>query len=97
MIEVLENSVDASIAVDIKESICDEIDQGRFDVVLDLSRVDFIDSSGMGAIVGAFKHMGTRGTFAVACVTKSVSQVFRMTRMDKVFDVYPTLDEAVAR
>ena len=89
--------MDASIAVDFKDCLCQEIDHGRFDVVLDLSRVEFIDSSGMGAIVGAFKHMGTRGTFAVACVTKSVSQVFRMTRMDKVFDVYPTLDEALVR
>ena len=94
--EVLDDRIDSSVALDFKEHLCRAIDRGQFEVVLDLSRVTFIDSSGIGAIVGVFKHLGTRGTFSVAGLTRSVAQVFKLTRMDKVFDVYSSVEEALA-
>ncbi|MEM7426038.1 MAG: STAS domain-containing protein [Pseudomonadota bacterium] len=94
--EVLDDRIDSSIAVDFKDYVCRAIDSGQYDVVLDLSRVDFVDSSGIGAIVGVFKHLGTRGTFSVAGLTRSVARVFQLTRMDKVFQVYPSVEEALA-
>ena len=93
--EILDGRIDASSAIEFKDHICGVIDEGKHEIVLDLSRVDFIDSSGIGAIVGVFKHLGRRGTFAVAGLTRSVERVFQLTRMDKVFRVYPSVDEAL--
>ena len=94
--EILDGRIDAASAVDFKDQICGAIDEGKHEVVLDLSRVDFIDSSGIGAIVGVFKHLGRRGTFAVSGLTRSVERVFQLTRMDKVFRVYPNVEEALS-
>ena len=52
IVSVLDPRIDASTAVDLKAQICEVIDEGQHELVLDLSRVDFIDSSGIGAIVG---------------------------------------------
>ena len=64
-------------------------------VALDLSEVHFIDSSGLGAIVAAMKHMGNSRKLALAGLTPTVEKVFRLTRMDSVFSVFPTLDGAL--
>ena len=65
-------------------------------VVLDLSSVDFIDSSGLGAIVAAMKAMPEKSRLELAGLTNGVDKVFRMTRMDSIFKIHSSYDEAVA-
>ena len=95
IVSVLDPRIDASTAVDLKAQICEVIDEGQHELVLDLSRVDFIDSSGIGAIVGILKYLGRRGSFAIAGLSKKAEQVFRLTKMDKVFRLYPSVDDAL--
>jgi anti-sigma B factor antagonist len=65
-------------------------------IALDLSGVDFIDSSGLGAIIAALKQLNGRGDLVIVGAKPSVLNLFRLTRMDKVFRMYRGEDEAVA-
>lgn len=71
-------------------------DGGAAHVVLDMSRIDFMDSSGLGALIAVLKRMSPDGKFELAGLTAPVQRVFDLTRMDRVFKIYKTLDAAVA-
>ena len=97
VIRVFEKRIDASKAPAFKDEMTRCIDGGQNQIVLDLSGVDFIDSSGLGALVSCLKRLGPRGSLAVAGATGAVSRLFTLTRMDKVFTLHPTVDAAVAQ
>ncbi|MQQ08117.1 anti-sigma factor antagonist [Epibacterium sp. SM1979] len=86
--------IDAAMAIQFKEDMRSQTDNGPERVILDLSEVKFIDSSGLGAIVAAMKQLGGGRKLDLAGLTPVVDKVFRLTRMDTVFSLYPTLDEA---
>ena len=79
--------LDAAAADNFKTEICRSIDQGVSSLVLDLSKVEFMDSSGLGAIVACLKHMGSSGSITLAAPTDPVMKVLRLTRMNQVFKV----------
>ncbi|QJF49906.1 STAS domain-containing protein [Roseobacter ponti] len=95
IVSVQDARIDAACAIEFKDAMRSETDGGPDVVVLDLSRVEFIDSSGLGAIVAAMKHMGADRKLALAGLTPKVERVFQLTRMDSVFSVFPTLDGAL--
>ena len=81
------------IAVRVQASRIDAAGaEGR--VVLDLGTVTFIDSSGLGAIVAAMKQLGPARRLELAGMLPMVEKVFRLTRMDSVFRIHPTLAAA---
>ncbi|MEO9649496.1 MAG: STAS domain-containing protein [Roseobacter sp.] len=96
IVSVQETRIDAAVAIEFKDAMRMETDNGPNLVVLDLSRVEFIDSSGLGAIVAAMKHMGKDKKLALAGLTPTVERVFKLTRMDSVFNVFTTLEGALA-
>ncbi|MGE4239242.1 STAS domain-containing protein [Ramlibacter sp.] len=65
-------------------------------LVLDLEDVDFVDSSGLGAMVSILKALGG-GAVAICNAKGAVQSLFKLTRMDKVFALLGSRDEAVAR
>lgn len=97
VVTVNEARIDAAVALAFKDQMRDEIEDGPDIVVLNLSAVDFVDSSGLGAIVASMKTMGPGRSLALAGLTPTVEKVFRLTRMDSVFAMYPTLDAALAQ
>ena len=97
VVTVNEARIDAAVALAFKDQMRDEIEDGPDIVVLNLSAVDFVDSSGLGAIVASMKTMGPGRSLALAGLTPTVEKVFRLTRMDSVFAMYPTLDVALAQ
>ncbi|WP_375229667.1 STAS domain-containing protein [Roseobacter sp. S98] len=96
IVSVEDTRIDAAVALEFKDAMRSETDNGPDLVVLDLSKVEFIDSSGLGAIVAAMKNMGAERKLALAGLTPTVQRVFQLTRMDSVFSVFPTLDGALA-
>jgi anti-sigma B factor antagonist len=96
IVSVQGSRIDAAVAIEFKDAMRLETDNGPDVVVLDLSRVDFIDSSGLGAIVASMKHLGKERKLALAGLTPTVARVFKLTRMDSVFSVFPTVEEALA-
>ena len=91
-----EPRVDARLASEFKQRLLAMIESGHPLIALDLSDVDFLDSSGLGAIVSALKQLNGRGDLVIVGAKPAVTNLFRLTRMDKVFRMYPGTAEAVA-
>jgi len=87
--------IDAAVAIEFKDAMRAATDTPSPTVILDLSQVEFIDSSGLGAIVASMKHLGQSRSLVLAGLTPTVEKVFRLTRMDSVFGVFPTLQDAL--
>ena len=94
VVRVQEKRIDASKAPAFKDEMARCIESGQNQLVLDLSQVDFIDSSGLGALVSCLKRLGPRGS-AVAGATGAVGRLFTLTRMDRVFALHANVDSAV--
>ena len=92
---VEESRIDAQAAVAFKEAMRREVPDGPTSVILDLSQVVFIDSSGLGAIVATMKLLSPDRQLVLAGLNPAVDKVFRLTRMDKVFRIFMTLEEAL--
>lgn len=95
VVKVEDKRIDASKAPAFKDEMTRCIEAGQNQIVLDLSQVDFIDSSGLGALVSCLKRLGPRGSLAVAGATGAVSRLFTLTRMDRVFALHPDVEAAV--
>ncbi|MGV6890238.1 STAS domain-containing protein [Rhodophyticola sp. SM2404] len=96
VITVDEDRIDASVALAFKEGFRSLISENTGDVLLDLGKVDFLDSSGLGALVAARKLMGTDRALDLAQLRPIVAKVMRLTHMDSVFTIHSTCDTALA-
>lgn len=77
--------LDASFAKSFFDSMQGFIKKGHMDIILDLSSVKFVDSTGLGAIVRALKEIGGRGQLLLCGVNDMVLSLLKMTRLDDVF------------
>jgi anti-sigma B factor antagonist len=79
----------------LRKTIRDLVDNGRKKILLNLADVDYIDSSGIGELVGAYTSVrGASGELKLVYLTKRVRDIIQITRLFTVFDVQP--DEAAA-
>ncbi len=90
-----EKRIDASVSTGFKGRMVDWINQGNKRIVLDLSEVDFIDSSGLGAIVSSLKTLGTDGDLVICGIRETVMGLFKLTRMNRVFQIFNDESEAI--
>ena len=97
VVHVVMPRIDALCASAFKEEIAARIEKGHHRLVLDLSDVDFVDSSGLGALVACLKRIGPLGTVAIVGTKGVVSKLFTLTKMDRVFPLYDTVDAAIER
>ncbi|MCI2395638.1 STAS domain-containing protein [Aliiroseovarius sediminis] len=95
VITVEENRIDAAIAISFKDQMR-ELTEGSPDrIVLDMTQVDFIDSSGLGAIVAVMKQACPDKSFELANLSPTVEKVFKLTRMDTVFTIHASVEAAL--
>ncbi len=87
--------LDAAQSVRFKEALRDISDKGADHILLDMSKISFMDSSGLGAIVTVLKQMGQAKSLELAGLTPIVAKVFALTRMDKIFRLHDTVDAAL--
>lgn len=88
VIHVGEDRVDASVAIRFKDAVRALVQGNPARVVMDMSRVGFLDSSGLGAIVSVMKGLPQGSRLELAAVTPNVDRVMRLTRMDTVIPVH---------
>lgn len=86
-IRVDEKRLDAAIATAFKDRVRGMIGDHGPPVMLDLGGVDFMDSSGLGAVIAIFKAMPPDRALVLAGLTPNVARVFRLTRMDTVLNI----------
>jgi anti-sigma B factor antagonist len=81
----------------LRQQVVSLIGGGRSHLVIDLSGVDFIDSVGLGVIVGALKRCRTHGgDLMVVGAVPRVRLLFEITRLDEIIDMHPDLDQALS-
>lgn len=96
IVTVHADRIDAAVAIQFKDDMRARTQGGPDRVILDLSAVDFIDSSGLGAIIASMKQLGDRRRLDLAGLSPTVAKVFRLTRMDSVFRLFGSVDDALA-
>lgn len=90
-----ETRMDAVIAPELKNHVSQLLADGANRIVLDISNVQFMDSSSLGALVGLLKMVGNRGDLIIVGAQGIVADLFKLTRMDRVFRMVATVDEAL--
>ncbi len=95
VVEIEDARLDANLATPFRDYMFGLINAGQIDLVLDLSKVDFMDSSGLGAIVAVLKQLNGNGELQLAAPGKAVSDLFDLTCMDQIFKIHPSLDQAL--
>lgn len=94
-INIEEERMDAHNSGDLKEQMLHLFDEGKSNLVIDLSAVRFIDSSGLGALVSGFKNASAReGSLKLCCLQPQVRSMFELTRLHRVFEIYNSAEEA---
>jgi anti-sigma B factor antagonist len=94
-VKPLEKRIDASVSIDFRALMTAWIREGNRRIVLDLSLVEFVDSSGLGAIVSSLKAVTGEGDLVISGARGAVESLFRLTKMDRVFHLFGTDGEAV--
>lgn len=87
--------IDASVAVDFKSQLLDVAEAGQKFLILNLKEVDFIDSSGLGALVSVQKRLPAEGGIKLFAVKESVRSILELTRLDRVFNIHMSEKGAV--
>lgn len=95
IVTVPDNRIDAAVALHFKEAMRQATKNEVERIVLDLSHVDFVDSSGLGAIVGAMKQLPAHKSLELSGLTPTVAKVFQLTRMDTIFVIHANVEAAV--
>ncbi|MFV3130955.1 STAS domain-containing protein [Niveispirillum sp. KHB5.9] len=87
--------IDAAVAVRFRQQFLEMVPSGADGIVIDISPVVFIDSSGLGALISIIKALGLKQRPSICGLQKSVQTMFSLTRMDKVFAIHPDVDSAI--
>jgi len=80
--------LDAAGALEFRESVLDAAREARGRVLLDLGEVEFLDSSGLGAVIAVMKALAPKATLELAALQPPVARVFRLTRLDEVITIH---------
>ncbi|SLN29162.1 Anti-sigma-B factor antagonist [Roseovarius litorisediminis] len=97
IITVKDARIDASVAIRFKDAMRAATNEGPPLVVLNLGNVTFVDSSGLGAIIASMKQLDSNRKLDLACLTPDVAKVFRLTRMDSIFDIHENIESLKCR
>jgi anti-sigma B factor antagonist len=96
IVDLLVDRLDASIASNFRNKLIEIIKDGNTSIILNLTNMKFVDSSGLGAIVSGLKTLGARGDLTLCCIDERIMSMFRLTRMDRVFKIFKTEGEAIS-
>nr|SBO98780.1 Anti-sigma F factor antagonist (spoIIAA-2); Anti-sigma B factor antagonist RsbV [Nonomuraea gerenzanensis] len=88
--------VDVFTAPKLREQIIDLAAKGTVHVIVDLGAVQFLDSTGLGVLVGGLKRLRTQdGSLALVMTTDRISRIFKITGLTAVFASYSSVQEAI--
>ncbi|RME74245.1 MAG: anti-sigma factor antagonist [Chloroflexi bacterium] len=94
----LSGRLDAVTGPEIRQALLSQVEQGCTTLILDMSRVHFVDSSGLAMLVSLLRAAKEKGgEIFLAGLQAQAETVFRLTMLDRVFPIHPTVDDAIAR
>jgi len=87
--------VDVYTAPKFRERLIELVGQGKHHIVVDLEGVEFLDSTGLGVLVGGLKRLRSHnGDLVLVCTQSRILKVFEITGLTKVFSIYDTVEAA---
>src|SRR5690625_2932976 len=96
VIYMKEKRLDAHNSGELKERMLQLGENGKTHLIVDLEEVRFIDSSGLGALLSGHKSATLRnGSFKLCNLQPQVQSMFELTRLHRVFDIYPSVQGAL--
>lgn len=80
----------------LRQRVADLVEQSQVHIILDFTGITFMDSSGMSSVLSAMRSVSeNQGRICLVCDTRHILRVLRITAIDKLMAIYPTLEEAV--
>jgi anti-sigma B factor antagonist len=92
----IEGDLDLASAPNLKWALADLQEAGEKSLIVDLGGVSFIDSTALGVLVGAQRGLDVGARLLLICSEPNVLRIFELTGLDGMFDIFGTLDEALA-
>jgi anti-sigma B factor antagonist len=93
----LRGEIDVYTAPLLRQALVDLIDQGTRNIVVDMERVDFLDSTGLGVLVEGLKRVRTRdGNLSIVATHEKILKIFDITGLNKAFSLFGSVDDALA-
>ncbi|MGI8774621.1 MAG: anti-sigma factor antagonist [Actinomycetota bacterium] len=93
----VKGEIDVYTAPKLREKLIELVSEGSYNVVVNLEGVDFLDSTGLGVLVGALKRVKAHdGNLALVCTQDKILKIFKITGLTKVFPIHDSVDAAVS-
>ena len=98
-IEVIDvqGEIDMYTAPRLRELLINLVSKGSYQLVVNLDKVGFLDSTGLGVLVGGLRRVRAHdGSLDLVCTQQRILKIFRITGLTEVFGIYETADQAIA-
>ena len=98
-IEVIDvaGEIDIYTAPRLRELLIGLVSRGSYHLVVNMQKVEFVDSTGLGVLVGGLRRVRARdGSLDLACTRQPSLKIFKITGLTEVFGIYDTVDQAIA-
>jgi anti-sigma B factor antagonist len=90
-----QGEIDFATGPQLKDAINERLISGDVNLVMDLQAVDFIESTGLGALIGGRRRAhALKGSLRLVCTEEQLLKIFRITGLDKVFAIYDSVEQA---
>jgi anti-sigma B factor antagonist len=92
----ISGEIDVYTAPTLREHLSELVADGKYHLVLDLEQVAFLDSTGLGVLVGGLKRVRAHeGSLQLVCTQERILKVFRITGLTKVFPIHSSVPDAL--
>jgi anti-sigma B factor antagonist len=89
--------IDVYTAPRLRETLVSLVEAGNYRLIVDMERVEFLDSTGLGVLVGGLKRVRAHdGGIDLVCTQGRILRIFRITGLSRVFSIFGSVDEALA-
>jgi anti-sigma B factor antagonist len=89
--------IDVYTAPKLREHLIDLVSAGSYHLIIDMEGVDFLDSTGLGVLVGGLKRVRSHdGSMRLVCTQDRILKIFRITGLTKVFPIHSSVEDALA-
>ncbi len=97
LVEILSAELDHHIAIDVRQEIDSILMKKQVDyIIFDFQYINFMDSSGIGVIIGRYKKIANHGgKISVINMNSRVKKLFKLSGMNKIIKIYDTFEDAI--
>ena len=93
----VKGEIDVYTAPKLREKLIELVSEGSYEVVVNLEGVDFLDSTGLGVLVGALKRVKAHdGNLSLVCTQDKILKIFKITGLTKVFPIHNSVEQATS-